>query len=247
MTPARERRRASYGIDSPGTLIGLGTGSLVALGVLIINCDASAGWWISVPFLLTPVVATASFLYTTLRGKRVVWLRELDRLALRGDERALDLGCGRGLVLIALAQRLPEGEATGVDRWRMVDQSGNDAGATQRNAAAEGVGGRVGLVTADMRKLPFDAGSFDVVVSSLAIHNIDTTTGRRAAVTEAFRVTRPGGEIRIADFRHCRDYAAVLAEAGAIAVVTRPLGWRFWYGGPFFATTMVCARKRAGP
>ncbi|MGH3768868.1 MAG: SAM-dependent methyltransferase [Pseudonocardiaceae bacterium] len=60
----------------------------------------------------------ALYLHTTPRGKVRVWEDELDRLSLRGDEQLLDLGCGRGAVLIAAAQRLPAGRAVGVDLWR---------------------------------------------------------------------------------------------------------------------------------
>jgi hypothetical protein len=43
------------------------------------------------------------YLYATLRGKFVVWAELLDQLNLRGDERILDLGCGRGAVLLMAA------------------------------------------------------------------------------------------------------------------------------------------------
>ncbi len=49
---------------------------------------------------------TSSFLYTTRRGKFLEWERILDRLHLRGDEEVLDMGCGRGAVLTAVARRL---------------------------------------------------------------------------------------------------------------------------------------------
>ena len=39
----------------------------------------------------------------------------LDRLALRGDERVLDAGCGTGRVTAALVERLPRGEVVAVD------------------------------------------------------------------------------------------------------------------------------------
>ena len=38
------------------------------------------------------------YLRATLRGKFEVWAETLDALGLRGDEDALDLGCGRGAV-----------------------------------------------------------------------------------------------------------------------------------------------------
>ena len=131
-------------------------------------------------------------LYTSLRGKFVVWAELLDRLALRGDERVLDLGCGRGAVLLLAAQRLTTGRAVGVDLWRKSDQSGNAAEATRRNAVAEGVADRVELHTADMTALPFADGSFDVVLSSVAVHNIKGRAGRDRAIGEAVRRAAPG-------------------------------------------------------
>jgi cyclopropane fatty-acyl-phospholipid synthase-like methyltransferase len=41
----------------------------------------------------------------------VVWAELLDGLRLRGDERILDLGCGRGAVLLMAAQHLTTGRA----------------------------------------------------------------------------------------------------------------------------------------
>lgn len=96
----------------------------------------------------------------------------LGQLNLRGDERILDLGCGRGAVLLLAAQHLTTGLAVGVDLWRRLDQSGNSLEATLRNALAEGVEDRVELHTADMMALPFADESFDLVVSNFAINNI---------------------------------------------------------------------------
>ena len=95
-----------------------------------------------------------SGLYTSRRGKFLAWTELLDQLNLRGDERILDLGCGRGAVLLLAAQRLTTGRAVGVDVWRRGDQSGNAAMATRRNALAEGVADRIELHTADMTGAP---------------------------------------------------------------------------------------------
>lgn len=146
------------------------------------------------------------YLHTAMRGKVRVWRSELDRLGLRGNEQLLDLGCGRGAVLIEAARHLPAGRAVGVDLWRSQDQSGNDPGVTLANARAAGVADRVELHTADMTALPFPDGSFHVVTSALAIHNIPTPEGRHQALAEAVRVLRPGGRLLIADFRYTADY-----------------------------------------
>jgi SAM-dependent methyltransferase len=131
------------------------------------------------------------FLHTTLRGKLRIWAWELDRTGLEGNEQLLDLGCGRGAVLIEAARRLPAGRAVGADLWSGRDQSGNHPKATLANAAAAGVADRVEVHTTDMTALPFADGSFDVVTSALAIHNIRSAEGRYRAVDEAMRVLRP--------------------------------------------------------
>jgi ubiquinone/menaquinone biosynthesis C-methylase UbiE len=196
--------------------------------------------FLPVAFLLALL---ASYLYTTLRGKFVVWSELLDRLGLRGDERILDLGCGRGAVLLMAAQHLTTGRAVGVDLWRIVDQSGNSAEATRRNAIAEGVADRVELHTGDMTALPFEDNSYDLVLSSLAIHNIRGSAGREKAIREAVRVLRPGGRLMIADIRATRQHQAQLAKIGMNDVAGRRLGWRFWWGGPWAATRLVTATK----
>jgi SAM-dependent methyltransferase len=94
---------------------------------------------------------TASYLYSTRRGKFEVWAELLDELDLRGDEHVLDIGCGRGAVLLLAAERVRGGCAVGADIWRRRDQVGNSRAATERNALLEGVSGRVELVHADAR------------------------------------------------------------------------------------------------
>ena len=183
------------------------------------------------------------YIHTTRRGKFAVWADLLDRLELRGDERLLDMGCGRGAVLLMAAQRLPRGRAVGVDIWSTLDQSGNAEQVTRQNAALEGVAERVELHSADMRTLPFDDGSFDVVVSSLAIHNVPGAGERARALREAARVLKKGGKLLIADIRYTRAYARELEVCGLKITEHRSLGVRFWYGGPWAAVRLVAAIK----
>lgn len=238
-------RRGDYGFDAPyvPALMALGATPLF-VGAVASVARADLVGALSMGASAAMLLACAgSFVYTTRAGKFAVWSELLDGLALRGDERALDVGCGRGAVLLLAAERLRDGEVTGVDLWRARDQSGNALEVTARNAEAEGVASRVSLETGDMRALPFDDASFDLVVSSLAVHNVPDAEGRAQAVREMARVLRPGGRMLLADFKHVGDYAETLRAAGMGEVVTRGLGPRFWYGGPWAATSLVTARR----
>jgi arsenite methyltransferase len=149
--------------------------------------------------------------------------RILDSIPWRGDENVLDVGCGRGLFLIGAAKRLKTGKATGVDVWQSEELSDNTAEAVQRNAKAEGVAGRVKIETADARQLPFAAGSFEVVVSSLALHNISSAQERTKALNEIARVLKPGGYLAIFDIFHTAGYAKALEQLSFTDVQLSPL------------------------
>jgi hypothetical protein len=116
-------RHGEYGYDAPYALVIFG--SLAVLSGL----GAAIAWWrmpsqaaapITLYFVLF-LVNTTSFFYTTRRGKFLEWDRILDRTHLRGDEMVLDMGCGRGAVLTAVARRLMTGRVTGVDIWSTTD------------------------------------------------------------------------------------------------------------------------------
>jgi arsenite methyltransferase len=234
----RARPRGSYGIDAP-QLLGIPV-VLVAYGV--VQGVLTRQVW---PFVGAALVVFFSGfgLYASRRGKFAVWDRLLDQLHLTGDEQVLDLGCGRGAVLMLVARRLTTGRAVGVDLWRKKDQAGNEEQATRRNAVAEGVADRVELHTADMTSLPFEDNSFDVVVSNVAMHNVKTRSGRDRAVEEAARVLRPGGRLLIADLRATNQYRERLAALGMTDIDRRNLGWRMWWSGPWLATYLVTATK----
>lgn len=230
-------RKGRYGIDAPYAPAGMVAGALICIA-LIVFADVDPLWITAVILLALAGI----YLHTTLRGKFVVWRKLLDDAGLHGDERLLDLGCGRGAVLLMAAEYLPHGRAVGVDIWSTKDQSGNAMEVTQANALAEGVADRIELHTANMRKLPFDNDSFDAIVSNVAIHNIDSDAGRDQAIDEAWRVLRPGGRLLIADIYKSRRYRQRLAARGA-SVTRRNLGWRMWWGGPWMPTYLVDARK----
>jgi len=240
-----QKPHGNYGFDNPSGIFVLGGVVLVfwAFGLI----SVLLGRWMPAVmggFLgLFPLTTLVGYIYSTRRGKLVVWSELLDDLHLRGDEQVLDMGCGRGAVMSAAAKRLDRGHAFRLDLWSSVDQSGNSPEATLRNLEVEGVKERCKVETGNMTAMPFADAMFDLAVSSLAIHNIKGQSGRLKALGEASRVLKPGGKLVIVDLLPmARSYAKHLQEKGMKEVKDQPMDWRFWFGLPW-AVRLVKASK----
>jgi SAM-dependent methyltransferase len=236
-----------YGLDAPGVVRNLALASfagllfaaLILAGVVpeSVSFHPSSGVEVRLGLIglgLGPGIACGAAAIAMVWGSRVGKLRERERLlgALPwdGTEQVLDVGCGRGLLLIGAARRLSTGRATGIDLWRAEDLAGNRPEATLANAQAEGVQDRVGVETGDMRRLPFPDRSFDRVVSRAAIHNIEDAAGRAQAIREIARVLKAGGFAIIDDIRHLSDYLATFDQAGCrtLGRLDSRIGSLFW-------------------
>jgi arsenite methyltransferase len=118
----------------------------------------------------------------------------------------LDVGCGRGVLLIGAARRLTTGKAIGADVWVSRAVSGNRPEAALENAAREGVADRVEVKHGDARQLPFADASFDVAVSNFVLHELNSGAEREQMAREIVRALKPGGHLALADFTftaHC--------------------------------------------
>lgn len=224
------KQRATYGVDAPGIVrahivLGALMALIAAIGFALPKVPASAS--IGAAFAAAVLLAYAAvMLSSSLVGKKRVRDRLVEALALSGNERVLDAGCGRGLGLIGCAKKLTTGKAVGVDLWAAKDLSNNNPEAALANAAAEGVADRVEVETGDITKLPFSDAAFDAVISLTVIHNIPSRERRDQALRELVRVLKPGGRIAIFDLLHASRYSEVLRGAG---LKVRDLGLdRLW-------------------
>ena len=132
---------------------------------------------------------------------------------------ALDLGCGRGILLNAVATQLKKegssGRVVGLDRSKMTSLN------TLRTAKLEGVGEYVTCREGDPRRLPFGDNYFDVVVSAVFVHTVGKEYGHRTVeasaermrvVGEMVRVLKPGGSGVVWDLLHVPEYVRRLQE-----------------------------------
>jgi ubiquinone/menaquinone biosynthesis C-methylase UbiE len=225
------RGRPDYGIDSPAMVVG----ELALAGVA---CGAAAAMLLlGSPHLLgVPLWAPAGalglylalmafgMLHYSLRGKLRLRDRLLRSIQWSGHERVLDIGCGRGLLLVGAAHRLTGGMAIGVDRWIRGAVSGNRPEAALRNAKLEGVADRVAVQDGDARDLPFEDASFDVVLSNFVLHEMDTHEDRERMLREHARVLKPGGQLALVDFIFADQAVRVLRECGVADARREPAG-----------------------
>jgi ubiquinone/menaquinone biosynthesis C-methylase UbiE len=219
---AMSTERVDYGIDAPGIVrmvFMLVTGVLAAAFAFGLAPWPGFPWGVVIAGVLGLVAAYLLGLgCLMLYGSKVGKLRRRDRLfelvPWTGAEMVLDVGCGRGLMLIGAAKRLTTGKAVGIDLWKAQDQSNNNPEATLTNARLEGVSERVEVHTSDMRSLRFEDGTFDVIVSHWAVHNLEEQRDRKTALKEMARVLKPGGYIVLADVARQDEYAHAFTEFG---------------------------------
>ncbi len=126
-------------------------------------------------------------------------------LAPRANDRILDFGAGSGSTAVTSARRFPQASFIGADpNPKAVEKA-------RQNIARRQIP-NVTVIAAPLHgRLPFDAGSFDKVVSVLTFH--DRTPDEKLDIAkEMLRILRRGGTVLVADF----DKPASRGERGIL-------------------------------
>jgi ubiquinone/menaquinone biosynthesis C-methylase UbiE len=116
--------------------------------------------------------------------------RLLERAGIAPGHRALDVGCGIGVVTCWMAERVtPGGEAIGVDR------SADQIGVAARRAAERGLG-NARFIAAPASETGLERGAFDVAFCRFLLMHVPTPETIRA---EMAALLRPGGVLVVED------------------------------------------------
>jgi demethylmenaquinone methyltransferase/2-methoxy-6-polyprenyl-1,4-benzoquinol methylase len=120
----------------------------------------------------------------------------MDWLAPRGGQSLLDVAGGTGDIAFRFLKRAPAASAVVCDLTEgMLDEG-------RQRAEAETLGDRLDWVVGDAMALPFEPASFDVYTISFGIRNV---TRINDALSEAYRVLKPGGRLMVLEFSQLPD------------------------------------------
>ncbi len=225
-------KTVEYGIDKPERvrafamvgvmLIATGLSQFIALrGSVEIWPELILSICLWVGLLL--ILVAGIMLWSSRSGKYGLAWKMLEDMSWIGKEHVLDVGCGRGLLTILAARKVPIGTVTGIDIWSQEQLSDNTKEAAVENARLERVSERVKFEDGDVTKLGFSANNFDKIISSLCLHGIGSRLERNKAVVNLIRILKPGGEIAIMDILHTREYKIVFEKQGLKNIRRSPM------------------------
>ncbi|BBZ28666.1 SAM-dependent methyltransferase [Mycolicibacterium madagascariense] len=137
-------------------------------------------------------------------------------LTFRATDRVLDIGCGDGFLIAAIARLAPDGLVVGADPSRRMVAAADASVASRRSGPR--------FVIADARALPFDGGCFDAVVSFNALHWVPQ---QDVALRQIAAVLRPGGSVTVQLV--CAGPRRSLEDVTMDA--TRAPRWASWFDG----------------
>jgi SAM-dependent methyltransferase len=220
--------KASYGIDAPGVVRNLLIATLAALLLVVffpafinigpVKVETHGLIWVSVSCGFGAIWMLIYSLY----GKYIHRDRMLSLVPWTGNEQALDVGTGGGLLLIGIAKRLNTGKATGIDIWNAEDLTANCVENVFRNAKIEGVTGLISVLNENATQMSFENELFDVVFTNECLHNIAKADDRLKACQEILRVLKPGGVAVISDHAYLKSYQLFFEKSGCHVKMVNP-------------------------
>lgn len=126
------------------------------------------------------------------------WEKLIEKAQISPNDRIIDIGCGSGRMVIKVSEQLGmNGEIIGLEPSKHLIKECNKLEKKDNVKFMEGI----------MESVPFPDNSFDIVLSSLAIHHVPKDD-KQKAFKEFNRILKKGGRLLIMD--HGKPYNKML-------------------------------------
>ncbi len=224
-------RATSYGVYVDSVIAGV---ALFALTGFL--SWAWPGWWfIHVFFLGLPALWLVFIVPVRSRDSARLKMRDMviSRAPPGPGALVLDAGTGAGLMAAGYARAAEGVRVVAMGSFGRGFIWGNSPAHAMSNAELAGVAERVEFVRGSVADIPFGRGAFDLVVSSLVVHDIFGPERMGKAFEEMARVVKPGGRFVYVDFVVRSDQTRMIDGLGNLGLARReefdvPMGARAW-------------------
>lgn len=140
-------------------------------------------------------------------------VRELKKICPKGI--VVDVGCGPGYLVMRIAKEIPDLKIIGVDISEEMIQK------AYVNLSSIGLSNRAEFRKGDIKKMPFEDNTIDLLVSTFSLHH---WSNLERSLSEIHRILKPRGRFLLFDFR--RDSRRLFYWLLTFASRTGPSGLR---------------------
>lgn len=193
----KNKDKIYYGIDAPDYLISYSILSIIGIGMGLgfqfgvskiwissmgISIIISVSYCFGITFGVTVIMMLMSTLFFKYLTRRKLFMM----LNLYGNENIIDIGCGRGFLIIELAKKLTTGKCYGIDIFDSWGQSSNSIENTKHNANLANVTDKVEIEYGNVCEIPYPDNIFDIAVSSFVLHRVKRHMSKKNTKTRRY-------------------------------------------------------------
>lgn len=233
--------KSIWEMDAPiGLVFFFGPALIIGIMMLISGFNT-----VSAIMVLVLVLCGLKYMHTSIIGKYRIMKSIVNSIHLKKDSKILDAGCGHGAFMLQFNRQAANiSEIIGIDIWSNKDQGSNSIAATQKIMENSNLADKVKLKTANILDMPFNDNEFDLIVSSLVLHNIKPFEKRKVALVNIARVQKQKGQLVIMDIGYeTSKYVRILKDLGYQNVNIANTGYNGWWGTPMVPTFVITATK----